>query len=329
MKFLVIGLGSMGKRRVRNLITLGHKEIFGFDSRKDRCEEAKRKYKIKILSDIKNIFSQKFDIIIISTSPDTHLEYVKIAVKNKIPFFTEVNTNPEHIKKIIDISKKNNILGISSMTMRFHPTIKKIQEIISKKKLGEIYFLNYHSGESLEDWHPWEKVEDYYVKSKATGGGRDQAVFELEWIFWLFGQPKKISARTEKLTKTKAKIFDIYNMTIQLDKIPIANVIVDVIQRPPNRVLRVVGEKGLLLWDWINGSLRIYNSKNKKWQEFLPGEGYKGFNVEEMYQEEMKNIISSIKKGKSLVSTFEKEFLVANTTILAEKSSKSNRSFKL
>ena len=32
MRFLVIGLGSMGKRRVRNLIALGHKDnVAGFD----------------------------------------------------------------------------------------------------------------------------------------------------------------------------------------------------------------------------------------------------------------------------------------------------------
>ena len=215
------------------------------------------------------------------------------------------------------------------MTMRFHPLVKKIQKIISKNELGKIYFVNYHSGENLDDWHPWETVEEYYVKSKKTGGGRDQAVFELEWIFWLLGNPKSISAKTEKLTKTKAKIFDIYNMTLELDKIPIVNVLVDVIQRPPNRILRIVGEKGLLLWDWVNGGLKIYNSQNKKWQEFLPGEGYKGFNVEEMYEEEMKNVINSLKKKKSLVSTFENELLTADVVLLAEKSSKLNSTIKI
>ena len=33
MKFLIIGLGSMGKRRIRNLQYLGHKEIIGFETK--------------------------------------------------------------------------------------------------------------------------------------------------------------------------------------------------------------------------------------------------------------------------------------------------------
>ena len=44
MIFLVIGLGSMGKRRVRCLQTLQIKDIIGFDLREDRRLEAKNKY---------------------------------------------------------------------------------------------------------------------------------------------------------------------------------------------------------------------------------------------------------------------------------------------
>src|SRR3546814_6666101 len=46
MKFLVIGLGSMGKRRVRNLRALGEQCVAGFDPRVDRREEAESKYGI-------------------------------------------------------------------------------------------------------------------------------------------------------------------------------------------------------------------------------------------------------------------------------------------
>lgn len=38
MRFLVVGLGSMGKRRIRNLQELGFNKIVGFDIRKDRTK---------------------------------------------------------------------------------------------------------------------------------------------------------------------------------------------------------------------------------------------------------------------------------------------------
>lgn len=43
MNFLVVGLGSMGKRRIRNLQYLKAGEIIGFDLREDRCQEARKK----------------------------------------------------------------------------------------------------------------------------------------------------------------------------------------------------------------------------------------------------------------------------------------------
>jgi|GEM_PF-5712643 len=43
---LVIGLGSMGKRRIRNLQFIGYKSIAGFDPREDRRAEANEKYQM-------------------------------------------------------------------------------------------------------------------------------------------------------------------------------------------------------------------------------------------------------------------------------------------
>jgi predicted dehydrogenase len=329
MKFLVIGLGSMGKRRIRNLISLGYSDIIGFDSRKDRMDESKKKYGIFTVDNIQEGLSKNPDLAIISTAPNFHKFYVEKVSKQKIPFFTEVNTDIQDIKKIIELTKKYKVLGISSMTMKFHPAIKQIKKIFESKKLGKLQLLTYHSGENLEDWHPWEQVQDYYVGHIKTGGGRDQAVFEIEWIIWLFGKPIEISAKTLKISNTKAKIFDTYQMNLKLLGVPMANVLVDVIQRPPNRILRLVFENGMISWDWIDGKVRVYYTKTKKWDELLHGEGYKGFNVEEMYQEEIKYVIKSIKDKKNYVSSFELELSAAKSVILAEKSSKMKKTMKI
>ena len=48
---LIIGLGSMGKRRIRCLKALGINSIWGYDTREDRKREAKEKYQIQIIDD--------------------------------------------------------------------------------------------------------------------------------------------------------------------------------------------------------------------------------------------------------------------------------------
>ena len=68
MNFLVIGLGSMGKRRIRCLKNLGFRKIYGFDRVHQESKKVGNKYKIKTFLDFKDAYqSSKPDIFVIST----------------------------------------------------------------------------------------------------------------------------------------------------------------------------------------------------------------------------------------------------------------------
>ena len=90
MKFLVVGLGSMGKRRVRNLIALGDNGIAGFDLREDRCLEANEKYGITIFSDIDSALKNfRPDALVISTSPEQHMKYARMGFELGLSCFNK------------------------------------------------------------------------------------------------------------------------------------------------------------------------------------------------------------------------------------------------
>ncbi len=94
MKFLVAGLGSMGKRRIRCLLALGYNNIAitGFDPREDRRKETSEKYGIKTFHDFSFAMEEhRPDAIIISAPPDLHHEYIKAAIRNNLHFFVEAS----------------------------------------------------------------------------------------------------------------------------------------------------------------------------------------------------------------------------------------------
>ena len=79
-KILQIGLGSMGKRRIRNLIALGinPQDIQGFDISNKRNKEIEKLYQsqIKTSNDFEKIYKElNPDILIISTPPNQHCQY--------------------------------------------------------------------------------------------------------------------------------------------------------------------------------------------------------------------------------------------------------------
>jgi len=88
--FLIIGLGSMGKRRIRNLLHHGinKNNIYGFNPTQKRCTEVNNKFGIKAVTDFQKVLKNSNpDVFIISTPPNKHGKYLKYALKNNIHFF--------------------------------------------------------------------------------------------------------------------------------------------------------------------------------------------------------------------------------------------------
>lgn len=308
MKFLVIGLGSMGKRRIRNLQYLKAGEIIGFDISEDRRKEVEEKYKIKTFSELEDAM-KNVDAFIISTPPNRHIEFATIAAENNKHFFTEVNVMNDlsKMEKLIELIKGKSIVAAPSSTFRHNQLIKKMKDIVINGSLGRPLSFEYHCGQYLPDWHPWEDYRSFYVSRPETAACREISVFELSWIKWLLGSIESISCVKNKLSDIDAKIDDTYHFLIKTSNEVIGHMLIDVISCPAARQFVMVFENGTVVWDWTNHVLKVY--KNNKWKVYCekctPAEKY--IAGEEMYIEEMRSFINAIKNKESYAYSFQDE----------------------
>ena len=323
MKFLVVGLGSMGKRRIRNLKTLEQNDLIGFDTRTDRCSEANEKYNIKTFTDISEALKEKPNAMIISTPPDLHMKYAKIAIENNIHFFTEASVVQDEMKEVIHSLKGLDIIGLPSCTMRYHPIVTSVQNIIRTNKIGKPLAFLYHSGQYLPDWHPWEDYRKFYVSKRSTGACREIVPFEILWLTNIFGNVKSVSALKAKVSKLEADIDDIYNILFEFDSGMQGNLTVDVIARFPFRQLKVLGENGVIIADWSDRMVKFF-TKEEGWidkkiddgiieKNYIHGDG--------PYIEEMHSFIKSINKEIAQPYTFEDDLKILKILEAVEKSS--------
>lgn len=324
MKFLVIGLGSMGKRRIRNLRHLGEKDIIGWDIKKDRRKECNEKYKIKIFDDIDKAMDEKPDVLIISTPPNYHIDYELLAAKNDKHFFCEAGIFTNGVEELVNLCKNKNLIAAPSCTFRFKESIRKIKELIDDEKIGKVVALTYHMGQYLPDWHPWEHISKFYVGKRETSATREMVPFELEWLTWIFGDIKRISCMKGKISNLPADIDDVYQLIFQFKNGIIGHLLIDVISRTPTRILRIVGEKGTIEWNWIDNSVRLYVAEKKEWIEFKEQEGFReeGYIAKEnIYIEEMQNFIKSIKGEEKYIYSLEEYLKILKLLEAAEESS--------
>lgn len=294
MRILQIGLGSMGKRRIRNLQYLGIKDIVGFDIREDRVDEARGLYCIETVKDIKSIDFNTITHIIISTPPDRHSEYIKIALKHNKHVFIEASVVDDEYGAIIEKCKSYTKVVAPSCTMRFDPLNKKVKEILDSNILGRPIFLQHYFGLYLPFWHPYEDIKDFYVSNKETGGAREIVPFDLVYISWFVGEPcGKISSLITQTKNLDVDIDDIYSLQYKTNGNCHVQFTIDVVSKKAYRTTKIICENGSIDLDTVDGRLSIYYATEDKWQVYTRGQLSVTKSIEEMYVLEMKRFVEA------------------------------------
>lgn len=319
----VVGLGSMGKRRIRCFKALGLQRLVGIDSRSDRRQEA-AEYGVEIFPSVEEAGSAaRLDALCISVPPDLHRKFMEIAVDLGVPAFVEAGVVADGMPEVIAKAEHLGVALVPSNTMVFHGAVKVVKRVLSTGRLGSISNVNHHTGNHLPSWHPWEPLTDHYASRREVGGAREMVAFELRWLCHLLGLPKHSAAmRAQTVNFAGADIDDTY--CLLLDWGPSLGVLVsDVVARPTIRRLSIVGEQGQLVWDWTLGNVRVYDPEKGSWDElsYDAGVAHPGYDAnigELMYVEETAAFLTQITGGDPFPNTFDLDLKVLDILYQAE-----------
>jgi len=300
----------MGKRRIRNLVANGEKDIVGFDIRPDRNKEAKEKYGIQTFSSLSEIEPADFDALIISTSPDVHGDYIRFALKHDKHFFIEHPTSDDGYKEIL--ASTSNSIKAPSCTFLFNPAVVEMKKILAEGKIGKVLAFQYHMGQYLPDWHPWEDYREVYFSKKDTSACREMFCFELIWINALIASNlKEIRGTITKLSDLDMDADDTITASVTYENNVRGTLLVDVIARKPFRTLRVLGSEGVLDWERFDYTIKVYTATDQKTETLSVPKGNpeKGYvNEEEMYNKEIKTFLDAIRHKKAYPYSFQENF---------------------
>lgn len=297
MKFLIVGLGSMGKRRIRNLKALGIGDITGFDPRTDRRQEAEGRYGTPTFESFEAAMTAEPDALIISTPPDLHTFYALQGIRKGKHCFIEASVIDDGLAETEKLVEGSGLVVAPSCTLRFHPLVQTIKRLIETDQIGRVLGFTYHSGQYLPDWHPWERISEYYVSRRETGGCREIVPFELTWLTWILGPVSTVSCMKSRTNFLEADIDDIYQVLLRFGSGLLGHLMVDVVSRTPIRFLRLIGESGTIEWNWSETSVRMYSAQSRSWQTFSEPPGYvePGYlHAETMYVKEMEQFLKAL-----------------------------------
>lgn len=316
MNIVVIGLGSMGRRRIRLIKQYNDSyKIIGVDLIKERRIASETEFGIETLDSLEVALNNyNLDSAIICTSPLSHSKLIKLCLENNLHIFTELNLVADGYDENVQLAKEKNRVLFLSSTFLYRAEIKQIDKLV-KMQSGRLNYI-YHIGQYLADWHPWESYKDFFVGDKRTNGCREIFAIELPWLIEVFGNIKDIVTRKSKISSLNIDYCDNYMVVLEHESGHKGMLAVDIVSRKAVRNLEVFGENLYLSWDGLPEGLKMINVEEKKEENITLYEKvdqldqYSKFVVENAYYNEIVAFFDAITNNIEPIYNFKKDKII-------------------
>lgn len=303
MNVVVIGLGSMGKRRLRLLKeNFPDIQISGVDVKQERRDFCRDEYGVSAFECLERAVTlEKFDCAFICTSPLSHNAIINQCLNNGIHVFSEINLIADGYDENIRLAAEKKLHLFLSSTMMYRDEIRYLCHTMKENQVPVCY--NYHVGQYLPDWHPWEDFKDFFAYSKKTNGCREILAIELPWIVQIFGAVQDVKVIRNRLTRLGLDYDDCYMILLLHRNGNTGMIMVDVVAREPVRDLKVVGEQVFISWQGMPECFFMKNLTSGKmervnlYQEIQRDSNYNKTIVENQYINEIEQFFEEL-RGK-------------------------------
>ncbi|GGD56511.1 Gfo/Idh/MocA family protein [Paenibacillus nasutitermitis] len=316
IKVLQIGAGSMGTRRIRDLTARADVEVALLEMRADRRDSASNQFGIPCFDNMESALAWGAVAISISTPPQSHSQYVEIALDRGLHFFCEAELFPFHYREVELATAEKSTVAAPSCTLQFLPIYKELSRIV-REELGVLHAYTFILSIDMASWHPDEGTE-YYARNRSTNGTREMVAFELIGLANLFSEPQDVTGIVRTGGELEPNYEDSWSLQMRLDNGGIGQLVV--LGASPQVIRKgvAVGTHGTIEFDLLSGDIHrslpllgIHDTRNYGQLSQL---------LESVYKEEIDAFVETIKGSNQWPYDFRTSNVICGTLAAAEKS---------
>lgn len=314
MKLLIVGLGSMGKRRARltrGLLGADKVRIAGVDSAEARRAEALSLGLCQAAypSIGEAVAAEHPDAALVCTSPLSHAAIISELLDAGLPVFTELNLVDDGYTENLAKAKEKGVPLFLSSTMLYRKETQYIKRRVAE--FGRPVHYIYHIGQYLPDWHPWENYKNFFVGNARTGGVREIFGIDLPWLLDAFGDVEHMTVQTDTISDLGLPYPDCATLLLR-HKGGVQGVLAaDVVSPKAVRSFECFGDGLHLFWEGNPKALYEFRDGDKQpvdtYGSFEHDSRYSDNIVENAYVDELANFFAVLKGEEEPRWTFEKD----------------------
>lgn len=320
MRVLLIGLGSIGQRHIRNMRSLlgPEAEFIAHRTRRETAyitpsmeTDSKRnieaEFAIQVFEDLGAALERQPHLAFVCNPSNLHIPAASACVRCGCDVFIEkpLSHSLEGTAELVREAKGHNRIVMVGYQWRFHPSLKKLAEIIQEKQLGTLLAVRAMIGEYLPKWHPYEDYRRTYAARKDLGGGVVVTqIHEYDYLYSLFGLPDRVYAIGGHWSGLDIDVEDTASvlMTFRTENRPLpVHLHQDYLQCPPSRECEVIGDRGRAIMDLRALSVTVFRSDS----ETPEVHSYSSFERNQLFLDELSHFLECVKTRRKPVVDLE------------------------
>jgi len=291
MKFLIAGFGSIGRRHMRNLLTLGQKDIVLYRTGRSTLSDNELTG-FPVETDLEKALDHKPDVVIISNPTAYHLNVAIPAAEAGCTILLEkpINDSMEGVDELTAALEQGGGAVLTGFQFRFHPGLQRLAELLREGVAGRPLSVRVQWGEYLPNWHPWEDYRKSYSAREDLGGGVVLTLSHpLDYLHWLFGEVESLWAFTGKISDLEIQVEDVGEIGMSFRSGVLGSVHLDYFQRPTEHRMEIICTEGTILWNNANGAVRVYHPASESWESYPIPEN---FDRNDLFLAELRHLIA-------------------------------------
>ncbi len=289
MRVAVIGQGSIGRRHAAILLELGQ-EVAVYDP----------SHEVRMPDGVLRAASAReclagADAAVVASPSSAHPADARTAIELGVPVLVEkpLALDAARAAELDCLAQQRGVMLSVAMSLREHAGVRALAGLLAEGAVGRVLRASAWCGSWLPDWRPGSDYRHGYSARAELGGGvlLDVAVHELDYLLWLVGPVRSVSALARQVSELETDVEDVALIIMELASGSVAEVAVDYFDRSYTRGCRIVGSEGTIHWSWEDQRLTRHDAAGSSSQLEVPSD------VAPAYRRQLERFLSAVLDG--------------------------------
>lgn len=306
-RFLIVSMGSIGARHLRNLRALQPSAEIAVLRRPSSA--------VQVVDGADRVIHHLEEAVdfapvaaIVASPAPYHVACALRFAEAGVHLLVEkpLSVDAEHCEHLIRVCADRQLVLAVGYNLRFLPSLRAWRDIVLSGDIGEVFSVRVEVGQYLPDWR---KGTDYRqgvsARQELGGGVLLELSHEIDYVLWAFGLPSRVIALGGHSGQLECDVEDIVDVVMEYESPRrLISVHLDMLQRRPFRRCRAVGTRGSVQWDGVADTVDVDDLQAVA----RPVSGVALTDKNQIYLDELSDFLACIGDGGRPMCTGEQGF---------------------